>query len=414
MAGEIGADISYFQNFNASQYNRPFIFIRASFGTSLKDPKFDNYWAQARAKPVPYRAAYHFLVANVSAQAQFNFFESIVGNLMAGENVMIDDEAYSGTGGLPSRSLVQQFAQLCFNRWGIWPIHYSLASSGRVGSCPQTDASYSATNPGSDLWQYTDGTYNYTGYPSSSPGIGNCDHNVCNGTLANYFLGGAPSPTPTPTPTPTPSSGKSVQGDFMAVNPVTGQMDLCYVGSTKNIYHLFAGGVASDPRQAGQEDLGGLAYGKIGTFLPCSWDPSGRYLIVFVAGTPDASGNSHFFFNRYDSQAAVTTYVVPSAPVVGKVWEATPWLSGPAGAAVAGAGDPAVGTQVGYDYAVKVGNVWYDRIMSGNKSGSWWLNDAAVDTGNNDPSAHGTVVTTSRWTGWTEMPNEWTNTAVFN
>lgn len=191
VAGEVGADISYFQSFNAAAYSYPFIFIRATFGVTMIDPAFAGFRAQARAKGIPNRAYYHFLVANASAQAQFNLFAGQVGDLTPGENVMIDDEAYGPTGGLPSRAMVQQFAQFCHDRWGIWPIHYSLASVGRIDGCPQTNASYSSWNPGGDFWQYSDGVYNYTGLPRSAGGIGNCDMNLCNGTLANCFLGGA-------------------------------------------------------------------------------------------------------------------------------------------------------------------------------------------------------------------------------
>lgn len=188
MAGEVGADISYFQTFNAGGYGYPFIFIRATFGVSLIDPQFANFRSQARNRGIGKRGYYHFLVANVDAQTQFNFFASVVGDLTADENAMVDDESYGPTGGLPSIALATSFAQLCKNRWGIWPIHYSLA--GRtIPNCPQTTAAYGSNNPGSDFWQYTDGVYNYTSMPSSAGGIGSCDMNRCNGTLAGYFLG---------------------------------------------------------------------------------------------------------------------------------------------------------------------------------------------------------------------------------
>lgn len=196
MAGEELADISYYQAFNAAQYNLPAIFIRASFGVSLRDPKFASYWAAAKARGIK-RAAYHFLVANVSADEQFAFFKSImdsVGGVGVDENLMIDDESYAATGGLPSRANVQRFAQLCQAYAGIWPIHYSLTSVGRVLTCAQTDAVYGNTNPGSDFWQHTDGAVG--AQPRSAAGIGACDMNRCNGTLASYFLGGAQQAAP--------------------------------------------------------------------------------------------------------------------------------------------------------------------------------------------------------------------------
>lgn len=192
MSGELGSDISYFQSLNAAAYPNPFIFIRATFGTYMVDPKFQNFRAQARAKPIPFRAFYHFLTADVDPVTQFNYFAAQVGDIQPGENVIIDDEDYPSTGGLPSRGSVNSFAQLCKNKWGIWPIHYSVLSVGTVLNCPQTDASYGSVNPGGDFWQYTDGAINYTSMPASAGGIGSCDMNRCNGNLADYFLKATP------------------------------------------------------------------------------------------------------------------------------------------------------------------------------------------------------------------------------
>lgn len=270
MAGEVGADISYFQNFNASQYGYQFIFIRATFGVSMIDPQFVNFRNQARSKGISFRAYYHFLVANVDAQTQFNFFANVVGSLQPGENVMIDDEAYSPTGGLPSAAMVQQFSQLCFNHWGIWPIHYSLA--GRLFQPdPQTNASYSSANPGGDFWQYSDGTYNYTSLPKSAGGIGNCDMNRCNGTLSSYFIGGA-APVQK-----TPSMGG---GMGLQYRPVSGHVDDVYIANDGSHHVLHAFGPTAVNMQ--QEDLGGWADERFP--VTHSWDSSESYYTVECVG----------------------------------------------------------------------------------------------------------------------------------
>lgn len=310
MSGEVGADISYFQNFNAAQYGYPFIFIRATFGVSMIDPQFVNFRNQARAKGIPNRAYYHFLVANVAAQTQFNFFANVVGNLQPGENVMIDDEAYGPTGGLPSVAMVQQFSQLCFNRWGIWPIHYSLA--GRVFSPdPQTNASYSGANPGGDFWQYSDGTYNYTSLPKSAGGIGNCDMNRCNGTLANYFIGGA-------APVPAPQAAQMLGGGMGLVAQVprgdaAGNLDICYITPGGNHHVLHAWGTNDTDLE--QEDLGGWADERFG--ISACWLAPNKFLVQCVG--PDGKLYSNYWggaWGGWKYQIVAGQAMTPLAPPV--------------------------------------------------------------------------------------------------
>jgi hypothetical protein len=101
MADARGEDRSSFQSITSWDANT-FAIMKATEGTTYKDPTFASNWANAKFEGKP-RAAYHFLHPALSGAAQASFFLNTVkshGGFQPGDAFMVDAEILSGEDGI--------------------------------------------------------------------------------------------------------------------------------------------------------------------------------------------------------------------------------------------------------------------------------------------------------------------------
>jgi hypothetical protein len=96
-----GEDRSSFQRIESWGANT-FAIMKATEGTTYRDPSFSSNWANARSEGKP-RAAYHFLHPALSGTAQAAYFLAMVnahGGFKPGDAFMVDAEILSGDDGM--------------------------------------------------------------------------------------------------------------------------------------------------------------------------------------------------------------------------------------------------------------------------------------------------------------------------
>lgn len=183
--GHRGIDVSHHQgNIDwqkvASDNDIEFVFIKATEGIQMTDPKFHTNRRQAHKQGLLV-GAYHFMLPKVSGAQQFDHFADVVGRdidlrpVLDLENPLKgdigNDEAY--------RTEVKAWIDACTAEYGCPPIVYASPSFVRdhqlsdvISHCPYWIAWYTRmphavssrrhylmlTHPGTQaiLWQYTD------------------------------------------------------------------------------------------------------------------------------------------------------------------------------------------------------------------------------------------------------------------
>lgn len=186
------ADVSEFQTVDWPAYNEPAVIIRALYGTSHVDNKWDANIAGARNnKAIRCRGIYQYIVAGQDIVAQANAFVRTVQRLLPGEFALADIE--EGSGDLQAR----------FETW-VRIVHQGLGGdegeySGAAFAAAHLEsfkgarfawvAAYQSYEPsiGHQLWQNTDAE-RFAGI--SAP----CDGSIFHGTIDNLLaLIGAPT-----------------------------------------------------------------------------------------------------------------------------------------------------------------------------------------------------------------------------
>jgi lysozyme len=123
-----GVDISHYQpNTNWATYagtGRDFAFVKATEGTSYKDPDFNANWAGMKANNIV-RGAYHFFHPSDDPIAQADFFTSTVGPLGDGDiGLALDLEVTDGMSDATVASTAKAFLARVQQNSGKTPIVY--------------------------------------------------------------------------------------------------------------------------------------------------------------------------------------------------------------------------------------------------------------------------------------------------
>jgi GH25 family lysozyme M1 (1,4-beta-N-acetylmuramidase) len=124
-----GIDVSYYQgtiNWTAvKNAGIEFAFVRVSDGDVFHDPKFDAYWAGAKAAGLV-RGAYQFFRPNQSITAQADMMIAAVGTLGPGDlPPVIDVEATGGLGPSSVAAKVRQWVDRVKAGTGVDPVVYT-------------------------------------------------------------------------------------------------------------------------------------------------------------------------------------------------------------------------------------------------------------------------------------------------
>jgi lysozyme len=246
--GTPGIDVSHhqdridWQKVAAAGYR--FAIIRASYGSTVKDRRFETHWDGARAAGLKV-SSYHFLLPEQGAQAQMDFWFGILGSRKPDFPLCLDVEKNST--GLPKEtmtSIVRDCLQRIEGHDGRKAILYTRASFWNrqlvtAGDWAQHDlwVAYYVNNPASINPGLPAGwsTYRFWQYSESGqvPGIsGNVDLNYFNGSADDllHYAGGSTTQPPVQPPSPSTGTGVHVIADSLNVRsgagtqfPVVGQ-----------------------------------------------------------------------------------------------------------------------------------------------------------------------------------------------
>jgi GH25 family lysozyme M1 (1,4-beta-N-acetylmuramidase)/uncharacterized protein YraI len=247
--GTPGIDVSHHQDrvdwkkVAAAGYR--FAVIRASYGSDVKDRRFETHWEGAQQAGLRI-SSYHFLLPEQPVDVQMSLWFNTLGSRRPDFPLVLDVEKNST--GMP-REAVTAVVRECLNRIqqrdGRKAIIYTRGSFWNRQILPSSDwaqhdlwvANYVAnpavTLPGlpTDWKQWRFWQYSESG---QVPGIsGNVDLNWFNGASDQLmaYTGGSSSPIPVPIPTPPPPQGARVIVDALNVRsgfgtqyPVVGQL----------------------------------------------------------------------------------------------------------------------------------------------------------------------------------------------
>jgi len=168
---------------------KSFAFMKATEGTTYKDPTFKTNWANAKAAGL-IRGAYHFAHPGTSATTQADFFCDFVNPGTGDLQMMLDLEADDGVSPSGVRSWVVTFINRIVARTGNPGIIYTgyyfwrdQAGNGSNLNCPLFLAYY-GTNPTAYVpaaWSYYT-FWQYTSSGSVSGISGNVDRDAFNGS----------------------------------------------------------------------------------------------------------------------------------------------------------------------------------------------------------------------------------------
>ncbi|MHB8418388.1 MAG: GH25 family lysozyme [Myxococcales bacterium] len=179
-------------------------------GWNYQDPTFPGNWS-GTANAGVLRGAYHFFHPSCNGTAQADFYLGYVGALGAGDlPPMLDWEVSDGVSGSTASASAQAFINeikaktgkqtVIYTSPGLWsgfgasgfgnnPLWVADYVNYTDTACPALPSGWSSF----DFWQYSDGTH---GTPSV-PGIGACDRDIFNGSLAQLQgLAGAQATLP--------------------------------------------------------------------------------------------------------------------------------------------------------------------------------------------------------------------------
>ena len=200
-----GIDVSAYQgriNWPEVARNRVrFAFIKASEGSSLRDPRFARNWRNARAAGV-LCGAYHYFQPNRDGATQAELFERTVPLAPGDLPPVLDVEAASFHDVAVMRREVAVWLRLVEAHYGVRPILYSNHSfyqhhlAGHFDDYPLWLAHYEVARPALArsrwiIWQHSDEAY--------VPGIrGVVDFNVFQGSFNELLALRVPAVAPPP------------------------------------------------------------------------------------------------------------------------------------------------------------------------------------------------------------------------
>lgn len=182
-----------------------FAFAKATESTSYRDAYFPRNWGHIEHEGLV-KGAYHFAHMGVSAVAQARYFAHYVNDNggFAHSFAILDVEGSSGSAGSWSanRAWIQAWVNevrhaghpagviIYSSNLGWWASHVGAWFPVGVLAWPANYGSHVNVLAGAggwDFWQYTDGVWNFTRWPSSTPGIGRGDISVFSGPRARLL-----------------------------------------------------------------------------------------------------------------------------------------------------------------------------------------------------------------------------------
>jgi lysozyme len=128
-----GIDVSRYQQrvdwqrvkkMQVGDFRIAFAFIKATEGSSLKDPQFENNWANAQNAGI-IRGAYHYFLPNISPRDQANKFIKTV-RLRSGDlPPVVDVEETRGMNKAQIQKYTKEFLNLLEKQYKVRPILYT-------------------------------------------------------------------------------------------------------------------------------------------------------------------------------------------------------------------------------------------------------------------------------------------------
>lgn len=125
-----GIDLSHHNEaYDWKKVDAKFVYVRATFGASVIDRRYDIHRKAANRHSIPV-GAYHFLVANVDVEKQFELFSKTVRKEHISLRPMLDIEdspywkAPEGFSNSDARNLIRKWCDLCKSKYGKAPIIY--------------------------------------------------------------------------------------------------------------------------------------------------------------------------------------------------------------------------------------------------------------------------------------------------
>ena len=126
-----GIDLSHFNKaYDWKKVDAKFVYVRATFSNTIVDTRYDIHRKAADRHNIPL-GAYHFLVANVPAKKQFDFFSSTVDRKHISLRPMLDIEeskywrAPKSFSDDDAHDLIREWCDLCKKEYGKAPIIYT-------------------------------------------------------------------------------------------------------------------------------------------------------------------------------------------------------------------------------------------------------------------------------------------------
>ena len=126
-----GIDLSHHNvAYDWKKVDAKFVYVRATFGVSIKDKRYDIHRKAAEQHRIPV-GAYHFLIANASAKEQFKHFSSVVKRNHLSLRPMLDVEesdywdAPKGFTDKDAHDLIRDWCDLSEKEFGVAPIIYT-------------------------------------------------------------------------------------------------------------------------------------------------------------------------------------------------------------------------------------------------------------------------------------------------
>lgn len=139
-----GIDLSHHNvAYDWKKVDAKFVYVRATFGGTIKDKRYDIHRKAATRHRIPV-GAYHFLTASLSAKAQFKHFSSVVKRNHVSLRPMLDVEeskywnAPKGFTDKDAHNLIREWCDLCKKEYGVAPIIYTtekLYQRYKLDSC---------------------------------------------------------------------------------------------------------------------------------------------------------------------------------------------------------------------------------------------------------------------------------------
>ena len=126
-----GIDLSHHNiAYDWKKVDAKFVYVRATFGVTIKDRRYDIHRKAADRHHIPV-GAYHFLTAQTSAKEQFLHFSSVVKKEHISLRPMLDVEEskyWNAPKGFTDRDahlFIREWCDLCKKQFGVAPIIYT-------------------------------------------------------------------------------------------------------------------------------------------------------------------------------------------------------------------------------------------------------------------------------------------------